>query len=58
VKIIETKKDMLFLCIERIVGPMNGCRNLERIFANCRSNTVIVVRSTGKVGEHLKERED
>jgi hypothetical protein len=52
------KKDMLFLCIERIFGLMNGCRNLERIFADYRFSTVILMRSTGKVGEHLKERED
>jgi hypothetical protein len=27
-------------------------------FLDCRSITVILVRSTGKVGDHLKERED
>jgi hypothetical protein len=25
-------KDMLFLCIERMFGLTNGCRNLERVF--------------------------
>jgi hypothetical protein len=49
---------MLFLCIERIFGLMNGCRNLERFFADCRSNTVILVHSTGEVGELTRERED
>jgi hypothetical protein len=52
------KKDMLFLCIERIFGLISGCRNLERIFADCRSNTVILVRSTEEVGEHTREKED
>jgi hypothetical protein len=58
INLIEIEKDMLFLCIERIFGLMNGCRNLERIFADCRSNTVILVRSTGEVGELTRERED
>jgi len=49
---------MLFLCIERIFGLMIGCKNLERIFADCRYNNVIPVPSTGKTGGHLKERED
>jgi hypothetical protein len=56
--LIEIEKDMLFLCIEIIFGLISGCRNLERIFADCRSNTVILVCSTGEVGDHLKERED
>jgi hypothetical protein len=56
--LIEIEKDMLFLCIERNFGLMSGCRNLERIFADCRSKTVILVCSTGKVGENLNERED
>jgi hypothetical protein len=47
---------MLFLCIERMFGLTNGCSILERIF--CRLVTVIPVHSTGKVGGHLKERED
>jgi hypothetical protein len=47
---------MLFLCIERIVGLKNGCRILQIIVF--RSTTVIPVRSTRKVGGHLKERED
>jgi hypothetical protein len=49
---------MLFLCIEKIVGLISGCRNLERSFADCKSITVIPVRSTREVGDHLKERED
>jgi hypothetical protein len=52
------KKDMLFICIERIFGLISGCRNLERFFADCMSNTVILVRSTGEVGEHTIEKED
>jgi hypothetical protein len=56
--LIEIVKDMLSLCIERIFGLTSGCRNLERIFAECRSITVIPVLSTGKVGDHLKGRED
>jgi hypothetical protein len=57
---MEMNKYMLFLCIERVFGLINGCRNLERIFADCRSNTMILgeVRSTEEVGEHLKEKED
>jgi hypothetical protein len=50
--LIEIEKDMLFLCIERIFGLISGCRNLERIFADCRSITVIPVHSTREVGEH------
>jgi hypothetical protein len=49
---------MLFLCIERIFGLISGCMNLERIFVACRSINVILVCSTGKYGDHLKERED
>jgi hypothetical protein len=37
-------------------GLTNGCRVLERII--CRLATKILVHSTGKVGDHLKERED
>jgi hypothetical protein len=55
--LIEIVEDMLFLCIERIFGPKNGCRNLERIFADYRSISVIPVHSTGKVGDCLRERE-
>jgi hypothetical protein len=57
---MEMKKDMLFLCIERVFGLINGCRNPERIFAYCRSNIMILgeMRSTKQVGEHLKEKED
>jgi hypothetical protein len=36
-------------------GLTNGCRILERIF--CRLATMILVRSTGKVGDHFKEKE-
>jgi hypothetical protein len=56
--LIEIEKNMLFLCIERIVGLLNGCRNLEGIFADCKSNTVIPVHSTGEARDHLKEIED
>jgi hypothetical protein len=49
---------MLFLCIERIFGLTSGCKNLERFFADYRSITLIPMHSTGKVGDHLKERED
>jgi hypothetical protein len=49
-------KDMLFLWIEIIVGLTSGCRILERIF--CRSITAIPMCSTGKVGDHLRERDD
>jgi hypothetical protein len=55
---MEMNKDMLFLCIERIFGLISGCRNLEEIFAYCRSNTMIPVRSIEEVGERLKENED
>jgi hypothetical protein len=53
---MEMMKDMLFLCIESMFGQTNGCRILERIF--CRLATMILVRSTGKVGDHLKEKDD
>jgi hypothetical protein len=55
---MEMEKDMLFLCIERVFGLITGCRNLEMFFADCRSNTMILgkVRSTKKVGEHLKKK--
>jgi hypothetical protein len=53
---IRIVKDMLYLCIERMFGLTNGCRTLERIC--CRLATMILVRSTGKVGDHLRERED
>jgi hypothetical protein len=49
---------MLFICIEIIFGLISGCGNLERIFVDCRSSTVIPVCNTGKDGAHLKERED
>jgi hypothetical protein len=53
---IRIVKYMLYLCIERIFGLTNGCRILERIF--CRLATMTLVRSIGKVGDHLRERED
>jgi hypothetical protein len=37
-------------------GLTNGCRTLEIIF--CRLDTMILVCSTRKVGDHLRERED
>jgi hypothetical protein len=57
---MEMKKDMLFLCIERFFELISGCRNLERIFVDCRSSTMILgeVRNTEKIGEHLREKED
>jgi hypothetical protein len=55
---MEMKKDMLFLCIERFFGLISGCKNLENKFADYRSNTMILVCSTEKVGERLKEKED
>jgi hypothetical protein len=55
---MEMKKDMLFLCKERFFGLISGCKNLEMFFADCRSNTMILVRSTKKDGERLKEKED
>jgi hypothetical protein len=54
--LIEIKKDMLFLCIERIFGLISGCRNLERIFADCRSNTVILVHVKEKLGTYKRKR--
>jgi hypothetical protein len=50
-------KDMSFLCIERIFGLISGCKNLERIFADCKSNTVILMHSIEEVGEHTREKE-
>jgi hypothetical protein len=49
-------KDMLYVCIERMFGLTNGCRIIERVF--CRLLTMILVCSTGKARDHLKERED
>jgi hypothetical protein len=51
-------KDMLYLCIEIIFGLISGWRNLERIFTDCRSSTVILVHSKEEVGEQIKEKED
>jgi hypothetical protein len=57
-KFDRNREKYVILCIERIFGLISGCRNLERIFADCRYNNVIPVRSTGKIGDCLKERED
>jgi hypothetical protein len=46
--------DMLYLCIERMSGLTSGCRILERNF--CRLATMILVRSTRRVGDHLNEK--
>jgi hypothetical protein len=56
--LIEIEKDMLFPCIETIFRLISGCGNLEEFFAECRSIIMILVHSTRKVGDHLKERED
>jgi hypothetical protein len=60
VNLMEMKKDMLFLCIDRVFGLISGCRNPGLFFADYRSNTMILreVRSTEEVGGHLKEKED
>jgi hypothetical protein len=63
-QIEERRFDMNRSDSEGYVIPMHrknlwtksGCRILERIF--CRYITVIPVRSTCKVGDHLRERED
>jgi hypothetical protein len=39
-------------------GLINGCRNLERIFVDCRYNNVILVHSTRNTEDRLRERED
>jgi hypothetical protein len=53
---MKMNKYILFLCIERVFGLISGCRNLERIFADCRSNTMILgeVRSIENIGEYLR----
>jgi hypothetical protein len=51
---MEMNKYMLFLCIERVLGLINGWRNLEIFFAYCRSNTMIPVHSREEVGQYLK----
>jgi hypothetical protein len=53
---IRIVKYMLFICIEIMFGLTNGCSILEIIF--CRLVTAIPMCSIGKVGGHLKERED
>jgi hypothetical protein len=44
--------------IEIIFGVISGCRNLEIIFADRRSNTMIPVSSIGEARDCLKEIED
>jgi hypothetical protein len=56
IDMIRIMKYMLYLCIERMFGLTNGCNILEIIF--CRLDTMILVRSTKKAGDHLRERED
>jgi hypothetical protein len=56
VDLIRTVKDMLYLCIERMYGLTNGCRNLERIF--CRLVSMNLACSRRKFGDNLNERED
>jgi hypothetical protein len=53
---IEIMKYMLFLCIERMFGLSNGCGILERNV--CRLATMILVHSTRKVGDHLRNKND
>jgi hypothetical protein len=53
IDLIRIVKDMLYLCIERMFGLTNGCRITERIY--CRLDPMILVCSTEKVGDHLKE---
>jgi hypothetical protein len=57
---MEMKEDMLFLCIERVFRLINGCKNLEMFFADCRSSTIILgeMRNTKTIGEHLREKEN
>jgi hypothetical protein len=47
---------MLFICIEKKIGLISGCRNLERIFADCKSITVTPVHSTEKGWESFKRK--
>jgi hypothetical protein len=51
---IRIMKDMLLLCIERMFGLTIGCRILEIIFSKLA--IMILVRSTRKVGDHLKRK--
>jgi hypothetical protein len=53
---IRIMKNMLYLCIKRMFGLISVCQILERNV--CRLATMILVHSTGKDGDHLKERED
>jgi hypothetical protein len=56
IDLIRIVKDMLYLCIERMFGLTSGCNILE--ITICRLATMIVARSTKRVGDHLNERED
>jgi hypothetical protein len=56
IDLIRIVKDMLYLCIERIFGLTRGCSILERNVY--RLATMILEHSTGRVVNHLKERED
>ena len=56
VDMIRIVKNMLYLCIEWMFGLISVFRILERNV--CRLATMILARSTGKVGDNLKERED
>jgi hypothetical protein len=46
-KFDRNRERYVIICIERIFGLISGCRNLERIFADCRSNTMVPVHSIG-----------
>jgi hypothetical protein len=52
IDLIRIMIDMLYLCIERIVGLTDGCRILEK--KNCKLATMTLVHSTKEVGGHLK----
>jgi hypothetical protein len=52
----KSSERYVILCIERMFGLTNGCRILEIFF--CRLATMILVRSTGKARDHLRERGD
>jgi hypothetical protein len=45
---------MLYICIEGMFGLISVWRTLER--SVCRLATMILARSAGKVGDHLKKR--
>jgi hypothetical protein len=56
VDLIRIVTDMLYPCIERMFGLTSGCRILE--INVCRLATMILMHSTGRVGNPLRERED